>query len=120
MGRIYLKTMDGELTLAHFESDRVSSVKAETDAIANYNDIGQITQRQPNGADRAVANCDNSGNIRKGSGLHGAVLAVCEDGIVYEGSQPGGRVLAHFDGDMYGAAAAAAVTVLNLGIHKHK
>ena len=68
----------------------------------------------PDRGDNIIANCDISGNIRKGGGAFGWVLAKCEDGIIFEGSDCRGRVLAYYDGDMFGAAAALVVMVLRL------
>ena len=112
MGRLYQKTVCGEKTLAYFESDRVRSGNGTADIIASYNSMGQIFGRMLNHSSNIIASCDNNGNIRKGNGAYGWVLAKCEDGIIFEGSGAGGRVLAYFDGDMYGAAAVAAVLLI--------
>ena len=49
-----------------------------------------------------------------GNGAYGSVLAKCENGQIYEGGSSFNRVIAWYEGDMYGAAAAAAVTLLGL------
>jgi len=118
MGRLYQKTVSGDTVHAHFESGRVRSGKDTADTLINYNSIGQIYHRLPDGGDYIIANCDTDGNIRKGSGVHSSAVAICKDGLIFEGNQPGGRQLALFDGDMYGAAAAFAVVILKLGINK--
>ena len=115
MGRLYQKNESGDSVIAVFESGRVKSGKKAADTNIYYNSIGQIYQRSSESGDHVVANCDIGGNIRKGSGIHGAVLAFCQDGIIYEGNQPCNRILAFFDGDMYGAAAAVVIKVLGLG-----
>ena len=115
MGRLYQKTVSGERTLAYFESGRVRSGKKTTAIIIYYDGVGKIYQRFQDSDDYTVAYCDSGGSIRKDNGLFGSVYAKCEDGVIYKGSNAEGRVLAYFDGDMYGAAAAAAVTVLKLG-----
>lgn len=114
IGRLYQKTVSGKKTLAYFERDRVRSGRNAAECIAGYNNIGQISLCVSFNGDSVIANCDISGNIRKGGGLYGRVLAKCEDGIIFEGSDSKGKILAHFDGDMYGAAAALAVVVLQL------
>lgn len=115
MGRLYQQTVSGDMTIAYFEGGKVRSKKNAADTLICYNGIGQIYQHCAKNGDNAVANCDIGGNIRKGSATSGSVIVKCSDGVICEGSQPGGRVLAHFDGDMYGAAAAYVATVLKLG-----
>ena len=120
MGRLYRKTESGDSVIAYFENGRVMSRRETADININYNSIGQIYRHSQESGDHIVANCDIGGNIRKSSGAHGAVLAFCQDGIIYEGNQPGNRILALFDGDMYGAAAAVVAKVLRLGEMKER
>jgi len=115
MGRLYQKTVAGEEILAFFENGTVRSREKTADKIISYNSDGQIYHCYQNSGDNTVAICDSGGNIRKCNGFFGSVIAKCKDGIIYEGSNAEGRILAYFDGDMYGAAAAVAVTVLRLG-----
>ena len=103
------------MKLAFFEGDLVSGVNNVNGVHISYNNAGQIFMSSLGEAKYIIAICDNRGNIRKGDAAHGIVIAKCADGIVFEGSRPGGRILAYYDGDMYGAAAAAAITVLGLG-----
>ena len=115
MGRLYQQTISGDMTLAYFEGGKVRSGNDAPNTIICYNGVGQIYQHYADSGDYSVANCDIGGNIRKGKATSGSVIAKCADGAIYEGSQPDGRILAHFDGDMFGAAAAYVVTVLKLG-----
>ena len=114
MGRLYQRTVSGNKTLAYFESDRVRGDNDTAKWLARYNNMGQIFITELFGENTIIANCDINGNIRKGSDIYGWVLAKCQDGIIFEGSNTGGRILAHFDGDMFGAAAAVAVILLTL------
>ena len=115
MGRLFQKTDCGDVALAFFAGGRVRSGKGSADTLINYNGVGEIYQPLPGGGEHIVANCDSGGNIRKNSGSHSSAIAVCEDGVIFKGRQPGGRILAHFDGDMYGAAAAVVAVVLKMG-----
>jgi len=112
MGRLFQKTVTGNKTLAYFGNDKVKCRQDTAKWLAQYNNIGQIFMQTPLCEDAIIANCDISGNIRKGSSAYGWILAKCEDGIVFEGDSADGKVLAHFEGDMYGAAAAVVVTLL--------
>ena len=114
MGRLYQRTVSGSKTLAYFESDRVRGDSDTSKWLARYNNMGQIFITEPFDENVIIANCDINGNIRKGNDVYGWVLAKCEDGIVFEGSSTNGQVLARFDGDMFGAAAAVAVILLTL------
>ena len=114
MGRLFQKTTSGNKTLAYFENDKVKSVKDTAKWLAWYNNMGQIFTQAPFSEVAIIANCDLSGNIRRGSSAYGFVVAKCEDGIIFEGSTTDGRILAHFDGDMFGAAAAVSVILLTL------
>jgi len=109
MGRLYRRSISGEKTLATFENGRVQGENNASDMSISYNNVGQIFRPLPDGGVKAIANCDNSGCIRKGNSVFGFVVAKCEDGVTYEGSHSGGRIIAYYNGDMYGAAAATAL-----------
>jgi len=116
MGRLYQKTVSGEKAFAYFENGQVWSDENKTEVIINYNNSGQIYRRSPGNGDYGIASCDSGGNIRKSNGIQNYVIAKCEDGVIFEGNTVAGRILAYFDGDMYGAAAAVVATVLGRNI----
>lgn len=111
MGRLYQKNVSGENTLAYFENGKVWIEKRPSDTIIHYDSTGRIFMSLPERTSCTIATCDNKGKIRKGR--NGAQIANCEDGRLYEGHSRS-AVLAWYDGDMYGAAAAAVVVVLRL------
>lgn len=113
MGRLYQKTVSGEKSLAHFAGGRVRCGRHSGGAEICYNSIGQIYYDGLDHVHSIVATCDIGGNIYKGSGAAGSILAKCEDGKIYESGSRRDKILAWYDGDMYGAAAAV-ITVLGL------
>lgn len=114
MGRLYIKTFSGEDTLAYYEDGQVRSSRYGTDTLVWYRD-GDIYISELDFGEHTIACCDSNGNIYAGNSTYGSILAKCKNGVIYEGGSDWNTTLAWYDGDMYGAAAAAAVTLLSLG-----
>lgn len=115
MGRLYLKTVSGETTLAIFDSGQLR-VPCLAGTAVRYDCNGRIYD---GGSKQAIATCDTDGNIHKGAGSGGTVLARCIDGKIYKGSAFK-TVLAHYDGDMFGAAAAAMAVLSKIKVAQIK
>lgn len=114
MGKLYMKTISGEDTLAYYDGGRVWCARYSTGTEVQYKG-GDIYYNEAGYGHHTIARCDSNGNIYEGNGTYGSILAKCKDGVIYEGGSDWNSQLAWYDGDMYGAAAAAAVTVLGLG-----
>lgn len=110
MGQLYKKSVFGKKILAYFENGQVHDERNAGKVLAYYDNRGYIYKDLDTAV---VATCDINGNIYRGKGVQGAVLAKCEDGKIYKDGKRLKKVLAWYDGDMYGAAAALAVLELN-------
>ena len=121
MGRLYTGsgtfTLNPENTLATFEGGTVyssdGSLLAGHKVLMHY-DNGRIYRYVDEaivGAPVVLARCDKFGKIKSESGT---VLGYCEDGTVKDKS---GRSIACYEGDLYGAAAAACAVLFGLDGH---
>lgn len=104
MGRLY----NNQKTIGYYHGSYVTVNYSDTKEVAKY-DGGLITV---NG--HYVATCDENGYIYSEQNKSVA-LAKCEDGCVKDLNKGGYNVIAYYDGDMYGAAAAVAALILHLG-----
>lgn len=103
MGRLYYNNR----TIGYYHGSYVTVNYSDTKAVAKY-DKGLITV---NG--HYIALCDAEGYIYAESNKSVA-LARCKDGLVYDLNKSGYNVIARYDSDMYGAAAAVASLILHL------
>lgn len=104
MGRLY----DNQKTIGYYHGSYVTVNYSDTKEVAKY-DGGLITV---NG--HYVATCDENGYIYSEQN-RGVALAQCKDGCVKDLNKSGYNVIAYYDSDMYGAAAAVAALILHLG-----
>ena len=118
MGRLYTGsgtfTLNPENTLATFEGGTVYSSDGSLltgHKVLMHYDNGRIYRYVDEaivGAPVVLARCDKFGKIKSESG---AVLGYCEDGTVKDRS---GCSIACYEGDLYGAAAAACAVLFGL------
>ena len=116
MGKLYTKyTLQGETVLATFENGTVYSPSGTLGTghqIMMYYDGNQIyrsvTSPFGDGSPNVLARCDNFGRIDSGTGTR---LGYCENGEIKDSS---GSIVAYYDGDMFGAAAAACAAIFRL------
>lgn len=119
MGRLYIKEMIGDSTIGYFQNGDVtkgdsSKLMSDSSVVLKYRDGNIYNEWMGSLLSNQIAYCDQYGNIYAGNG-GGAVLAKCENGVVYDHGGYGKREIARYEGDMYGAAAAVAALILNLG-----
>lgn len=119
MGRLYVKEMIGDSTIGYFQNGNVtkgdsSKLMSDSSVVLKYRDGHIYSEWMGSLLSNQIAYCDQYGNIYAGNG-GGAVLAKCENGVVYDSGGYGKREIARYEGDMYGAAAAVAALILHLG-----
>lgn len=112
MGRLYQNDLTGDLELAFFQDGEVHLAGDKASAPIYYDSAGCVFTLNALREKEILAVCDNEGSVRRGSS--GPVIASCIDGQILGGNHSD-NVLACYDGDMYGAAAAAIATVLKKG-----
>ena len=116
MGRLYTKyALQGETILATFENGKVYSPAGTLGTghqIMMYYDENRIyrsvTSPFGDGSPNVLARCDNFGRIDSGTGTR---LGYCENGEIKDSC---GSIVAYYDGDMFGAAAAACAVIFSL------
>lgn len=120
MGRLFTDsgtfTLNPETTIATFESGSVYSPAGALgtgNKILIYYDEGRIyrsvTSPFGDGHPNVLARCDKFGRIESADGSR---LGYCEQGSVKDRS---GQTIAYYEGDIYGAAAAACAVFFGLG-----
>lgn len=116
MGKIYTKyVLQGEQILATFENGTVYSPTGTLGIghqILMYHDGGRIYRSVSSpfgdGFPNVLARCDKFGRIETEDGTR---LGYCENGEVKDSS---GSTVAYYEGDMFGAAAAACAVIFSL------
>ena len=119
MGRLYVKEMIGDSTIGYFQNGTVtkgnpSKLMSDSSVVLKYRDGHIYSEWMGSLLSNQIAYCDQYGNIYAGNG-GGAILAKCENGVVYDFGGYGKREVARYEGDMYGAAAAVVALMLHLG-----
>lgn len=122
MGRLYSGsgtfTLNPENTLATFEGGTVYSPAGALSTgheTLMYYDGGRIYRHLDEaiaGSPVVLARCDEFGRIKSADGV---ILGYCENGEVKNRS---GQGIAYYEGDMYGAAAAACAVLFGVGAKK--
>lgn len=118
MGRLFTGsgtfTLNPETTLATFENGTVYSAKVSFapggGTLMYYNSFregARIYRSMTSGLPNQLAWCDKFGRIE----ANGTLLGYCEDGEVRDSDR---RVIAYYEGDAYGAAAAACAVLFSL------
>ncbi len=108
MGRLYTGSdtvLNPENTLATYENGTVYTPPAAMGMgheILMYYDEGEIYRKESDLYGKSLlARCDKFGKIENTSGKK---LGYCENGMIKDSS---GRIIAYYEGNLYGAAAAA-------------
>lgn len=116
MGKLYTKyALQGENILAMFENGTVYSPAGTLGTghqVLMYYDGNRIyrsvTSPFGDGFPNVLARCNEFGRIESEDGIR---LGYCENGEVKDGS---GSIVAYYEGDMFGAAAAACAVIFHL------